>query len=30
VLLRDVQVHPYKQLVLHIDFQRVTATPRST
>jgi large subunit ribosomal protein L25 len=23
VLLRDVQYHPYKQLVLHIDFQRV-------
>jgi large subunit ribosomal protein L25 len=26
VLLRDVQYHPYKQLVLHIDFQRVEAT----
>jgi len=25
VLLRDVQVHPYKQLVLHVDFQRVSA-----
>ena len=25
VLLRDVQYHPYKQLVLHIDFQRVDA-----
>jgi large subunit ribosomal protein L25 len=25
VLLRDYQMHPYKQLVLHIDFQRVTA-----
>ena len=25
VLLRDVQVHPYKQQVLHIDFQRVDA-----
>jgi large subunit ribosomal protein L25 len=25
VLLRDVQMHPYKQLVLHIDFQRVDA-----
>ncbi len=24
VLLRDVQMHPFKQLVLHIDFQRVT------
>jgi len=23
VLLRDFQVHPYRQLVLHIDFQRV-------
>ncbi|PTN12852.1 50S ribosomal protein L25/general stress protein Ctc [Nitrosomonas aestuarii] len=23
VLLRDVQMHPYKQLVLHVDFQRV-------
>ena len=25
MLLRDVQVHPYKQQVLHIDFQRVDA-----
>jgi large subunit ribosomal protein L25 len=25
VLLRDVQVHPFKPLVLHIDFQRVDA-----
>ena len=25
VLLRDVQVHPYKPQVLHIDFQRVDA-----
>ncbi|MBF5003558.1 50S ribosomal protein L25/general stress protein Ctc [Diaphorobacter caeni] len=25
VLLRDVQFHPFKQLVLHIDFQRVDA-----
>jgi large subunit ribosomal protein L25 len=25
VLLRDVQMHPYKQLVQHIDFQRVDA-----
>jgi large subunit ribosomal protein L25 len=25
VLLRDVQLHPYKQQVLHIDFQRVDA-----
>jgi large subunit ribosomal protein L25 len=24
-LLRDVQMHPYKQLILHIDFQRVSA-----
>jgi len=23
VLLRDVQMHPFKQLVLHIDFQRI-------
>jgi len=23
VLLRDVQFHPFKQLVLHVDFQRV-------
>jgi large subunit ribosomal protein L25 len=28
VLLRDVQVHPYKPLVLHIDFQRVDAKTR--
>ena len=26
VLLRDAQMHPYKQLVLHVDFQRVDAT----
>jgi large subunit ribosomal protein L25 len=25
VLLRDYQMHPYKQQVLHIDFQRVEA-----
>ncbi len=25
VLLRDVQYHPFKQLVQHIDFQRVDA-----
>lgn len=25
VLLRDVQMHPYKQQILHIDFQRVDA-----
>ena len=28
VLLRDVQYHPYKQLVQHIDFQRVDARTR--
>ena len=28
VLLRDVQMHPFKQLVLHIDFQRVDATTK--
>ena len=28
VLLRDVQYHPYKQLVLHVDFQRVDAKTR--
>ncbi len=25
VLLRDVQYHPFRQLVLHVDFQRVDA-----
>ena len=25
VLLRDVQYHPFRQLVLHVDFQRVEA-----
>ncbi len=30
VLLRDVQMHPYKQQVQHIDFQRVEATTRMT
>jgi len=25
VLLRDLQMHPFKQLILHIDFQRVEA-----
>ena len=25
VLLRDYQMHPFKQLVLHVDFQRVDA-----
>jgi large subunit ribosomal protein L25 len=28
VLLRDVQYHPYKQEVVHIDFQRVDAKTR--
>ena len=28
VLLRDYQKHPYKQLVLHVDFQRVDATTK--
>jgi large subunit ribosomal protein L25 len=28
VLLRDVQMHPYKQLILHIDFQRVEASTK--
>ena len=28
VLLRDYQKHPYKQIVLHVDFQRVDATTR--
>ncbi|MBB3291863.1 large subunit ribosomal protein L25 [Mitsuaria sp. BK045] len=30
VLLRDFQMHPYKQQVLHVDFQRVDATTRIT
>lgn len=25
-LLRDVQMHPFRQIVLHVDFQRVDAT----
>ena len=25
VLLRDVQMHPFRQIVLHVDFQRVAA-----
>ena len=25
VVLRDTQWHPYKQLVMHLDFQRITA-----
>jgi len=28
VLLRDVQYHPFKQMVLHVDFQRVDATKK--
>lgn len=27
-LLRDFQFHPFKQLVLHVDFQRVNATEK--
>ena len=30
VLLRDVQYHPYRQQVLHIDFQRVAANQQIT
>ncbi len=30
VLLRDVQWHPYKQQVMHIDFQRVDPNQRIT
>jgi large subunit ribosomal protein L25 len=30
VLLRDVQWHPYKPVVMHIDFQRVDATRKIT
>jgi len=30
VLLRDVQYHPFKQLVLHIDFQCVDANTKLT
>jgi len=28
VLLRDFQIHAYKQLVLHVDFQRVDAAQK--
>jgi large subunit ribosomal protein L25 len=28
VLLRDVQMHPFKQMILHVDFQRVDATTK--
>jgi len=30
VLLRDHQVHPFRPIVLHIDFQRVDATTKVT
>jgi large subunit ribosomal protein L25 len=30
VLLRNVQMHPFRQLVLHIDFQRVEAGTKLT
>jgi len=30
VLLRDFQMHPYKQQVLHCDFQRVDSTTKIT
>lgn len=30
VLLRDVQYHPYKPLVLHVDFQRVSSKEKIT
>ena len=30
VLLRDLQMHPFKPQVLHIDFQRVEATTKMT
>lgn len=30
VLLRDVQWHPYKRLVMHIDFQRVQGNEKVT
>lgn len=30
VLLRDLQIHPYRQQVLHIDFQRVSAKQKIT
>ncbi len=30
VLLRDLQMHPFKQQILHIDFQRVEAKTRLT
>ena len=30
VLLRDYQMHPFKPVVMHIDFQRVDATTKVT
>ena len=30
VLLRDFQMHPFKPIVLHVDFQRVDATTKIT
>jgi large subunit ribosomal protein L25 len=30
VILRDVQMHPWRQQVLHMDFQRITATEELT
>ena len=30
VLLRDYQMHPFRPIVLHVDFQRVDATTRIT
>lgn len=30
VLLRDVQIHPYRQQILHVDFQRVSARQKIT
>jgi large subunit ribosomal protein L25 len=30
VLLRDYQMHPYRPIVMHIDFQRVDATTKIT
>jgi large subunit ribosomal protein L25 len=30
VLLRDIQMHPFKQLIQHVDFQRVEARTRMT
>lgn len=28
VILREVQMHPYKALVMHVDFQRISATDK--